>query len=272
MKTLYITDMDGTLLTREAALSPFSARVINEKLRQGLQFTVATARTITSVGAIMKDTQLSLPVVLMNGTAVYDLSAEKYLYTADLPAAAAARVIGSARRYGADMLVYCLEGNELITYYEEPAEGVLKEFCADRRKNYNRTFLRVEDISVTLERGALYFTMIDTYERLAPVAGALRADGAFSVMFYKDNYNAGMWFLEVMSAQATKGNGVRFLRAHCGFDRVVGFGDNLNDLSLFEACDEKYAVANAEEECKAAADGVIGDCEEDGVAKYLLTL
>ena len=55
---------------------------------------------------------------------------------------------------------------------------------------------------------------------------------------------------------------------HC--DRVVVFGDALNDLPMFKAADEAYAVANAAEELKQAATGIIGSNEEDGVADWLL--
>ena len=81
-------------------------------------------------------------------------------------------------------------------------------------------------------------------------------------------YN-GEWFLEVFSDKASKSNGIRFLRDRYGFDEVVAFGDNLNDLSLFEAADVKIAVGNAKEELIAAADIVIGKNADNGVAEWL---
>ena len=50
----------------------------------------------------------------------------------------------------------------------------------------------------------------------------------------------------------------------------MGFGDNYNDLSLLEACDEFYAVQNAVDIIKEKADGVIEPNSADGVVKYLL--
>ena len=40
---------------------------------------------------------------------------------------------------------------------------------------------------------------------------------------------------------------------------------------MFDVCDEKYAVMNADEWLKEKATGVVGYCEEDGVAKWLET-
>lgn len=47
------------------------------------------------------------------------------------------------------------------------------------------------------------------------------------------------------------------------------FGDGENDVDLFEAADEAYAVANAADVLKAVATGVIGANDEDGVARWL---
>ena len=54
------------------------------------------------------------------------------------------------------------------------------------------------------------------------------------------------------------------------FDKIVAFGDNLNDIPLFEIADECYAVSNSAEELKKIATGVIGSNDEDAVAEFLL--
>ena len=59
------------------------------------------------------------------------------------------------------------------------------------------------------------------------------------------------------------------MQKKCGCERVVVFGDSLNDISMFQIADEAYAVANAVEGLKKVATGVIGDNNADGVAKWL---
>jgi hypothetical protein len=60
-----------------------------------------------------------------------------------------------------------------------------------------------------------------------------------------------------------------FLKEKYGFERIVSFGDNLNDIPLFRASDECYAVANAKAELKEIATSVIESNVNDGVAKWL---
>ena len=59
------------------------------------------------------------------------------------------------------------------------------------------------------------------------------------------------------------------LKEYLGCDRVVAFGDQNNDIDMFEVADEAYAVENAVEELKAVATGVIASTDDDGVAHFL---
>ena len=52
MPTLYITDLDGTLLRSDATLSAFSRSVLTDLLSRGVLFTVASARSVTSIRSI----------------------------------------------------------------------------------------------------------------------------------------------------------------------------------------------------------------------------
>lgn len=59
--------------------------------------------------------------------------------------------------------------------------------------------------------------------------------------------------------------------AQKGYSHLVGFGDSWNDVPLFQACDEGYAVANASDELKQLAAAVILSNAEDGVAEFIKT-
>ena len=79
----------------------------------------------------------------------------------------------------------------------------------------------------------------------------------------------GLWWLEISSAEASKENAVAFLRKAYGYTKVVGFGDNYNDLPMFNACDVRVAVKNALDEIQAAADHICEANDEDGVVKWI---
>ena len=53
-KTLYVTDLDGTLLNRQDRISPFSIETINKLVEKGMLFTYATARSLVSASVVTK--------------------------------------------------------------------------------------------------------------------------------------------------------------------------------------------------------------------------
>lgn len=119
-----------------------------------------------------------------------------------------------------------------------------------------------------LTRGDLfYITCIGDPQKLAPFYEKYRE--TYHVVYSKDIYSGEQW-LEIMPKTASKANAVRELKEKLGCEKLVVFGDGKNDLDMFHAADEAYAVQNADKELKAAATAIIGGSNEDGVAKWLL--
>src|SRR5699024_5672461 len=85
MSTLYVCDLDGTLLTPEAQLSPRTVTILNCLLERGLLFTVATARTPATANTILAPLHLRLPAVFLTGALVYDLRRMQTLQTVSFP-------------------------------------------------------------------------------------------------------------------------------------------------------------------------------------------
>ena len=60
-KTLYVTDLDGTLMRNDETLSAYTIETINDLIAKGLAFTYATARSIESARPIAGGLHLELP-------------------------------------------------------------------------------------------------------------------------------------------------------------------------------------------------------------------
>ena len=52
-KTLYLSDLDGTLLQNDASLSPFAVRELNRMIEKGLCFSISSARSTGTVIGIL---------------------------------------------------------------------------------------------------------------------------------------------------------------------------------------------------------------------------
>ena len=158
-----------------------------------------------------------------------------------------------------------VDGREHFSFIYEKCTPGLKGF-ADTRVNDPRT--REVYTTEALTRGDLfYITCIGDPQKLAPFYEKYRE--TYHVVYSKDIYSGEQW-LEIMPKTASKANAVLELKEKLGCEKLVVFGDGKNDLDMFHAADEAYAVQNADKELKAAATAIIGSSNEDGVAKWLL--
>ena len=114
-----------------------------------------------------------------------------------------------------------------------------------------------------------YFTCIGEREELQPIFDIFSRDDRYRCTIQQELYRPEYW-CEIMPAKATKAEAIRKLKRLLNCDKVVSFGDAVNDIPMFEISDEAYAVENAVEELKAFAAGIIGSNENDGVANWLM--
>lgn len=70
MKTLYLSDLDGTLLNSEAQLSDFTAKILNDLINTGLIFSFATARSLYTAKKVTTGLRFDFPVITNNGAFV----------------------------------------------------------------------------------------------------------------------------------------------------------------------------------------------------------
>jgi hydroxymethylpyrimidine pyrophosphatase-like HAD family hydrolase len=167
-------------------------------------------------------------------------------------------------------LLYTIENDIQHTYYEPALETAgIRNFREERRERYGKLFIPIEQLEDIPKNDIIYLALLDTFERLSPVRDEMESIDDVSIAFYRNVYTEDLWLLEVFDSSASKENGTCKLRELGGYDWVVGFGDNLNDLPLFTACDEAYAVSNARDELKAEANSVIGGNNDDGVVTWL---
>jgi HAD-superfamily hydrolase, subfamily IIB len=267
-KTLYISDLDGTLLNRDAELSKYTTDILNKLILSGVSFSVATARTAATAVLMLDKVKVNVPIVLMNGVLIYDIQAQKYVKTEPLEKEKSSKIISAMERTGQSGFMYTFSNDRLSTYYERIENEAMKAFEEGRLRKYGKRFVQVSNFEDCSEN-AIYFCFMSDCDNINRFHEEIKDISGLRIEKYQDNYSDDIWYMEVFSDRASKYNSVQFLRREYGFDKVVGFGDNLNDLPLFAACDECYAVSNAKAEVKERATAVIGSNYDDGVARWL---
>lgn len=265
--TLYVTDLDGTLLRSDATLSPYTISTINRLTEQGLAFTYATARSIESARPIAGELNLRLPAITRNGAVLADNATGKHLEKAlftEEEVALLKEMLPELPRCG---FVSCFLGEEMFKAY---VPGNLVPGMV-QYADYYRDDPKMKPVK-TLEEMFFgqpgYVTLIDDREKAALIYEKVRQYSGWECIFQKDTYWDEYW-VEVCPRNCTKAKAILKMKEQYGFRKVVAFGDSVNDMPMFRAADEAYAVSNALEALKEIATGVIGGNNEDAVARFL---
>lgn len=268
MKTLYITDLDGTLLNSQAQISQNSVSLLNDLIEKGALFSLATARTYSTVVPIMKDVNLNTPVVLMNGVCLYDITQRKMQDIHFLEMETVRQIVDVFLKHGKyPMLYFENEGTITVEYTVLSTQSQI-DYVSNRKKFYKKNFLKRDSFLLDDSRKCLYIVTLDKYDEIKEIAHEIENNFDVGCHFYSDNY-CGEYFLEIFNKHASKSSGVQKVKDILNADRIIAFGDNLNDLPMFEIADEAYAVKNAVTQLKEKATGVIDSNNEDAVARFI---
>lgn len=265
---LYVTDLDGTLLGETPEVPEKAAEMLNKMLAQGLRFSVATARAWASAKPILEKLNLNLPVVLYNGAQLLDPRTGKVLVQCAMSAPQlhgiheAMAQNGVCGRFEGE-----IEGKVRSSWMKEEENEGLYAYT-DARKGDKR-FRPVEDIERLCDGEIITVNAFDRKEKLEKAAETIRNIDGLAYTLISSNYVEGWYWLSVMRQDATKAQGVLRLKERVGAEKLVCFGDNLNDLSMFSVADEAFAVGNAHEMLKKAASRVILPNTQTGVPKFI---
>ncbi len=270
LKTLYISDLDATLFNSSAELSDKSIQIINELISEGCLFTVATARSFATTMKKCEKLNLTLPMVLMNGVILYDPIKRRPILTHKIEKSAADEVLKIFENLSKHPILYFENDGVLTAKHNTQSDNKYQSnHFEDEANRFGKTVIKTSDLSVNEGDNLIYIVNIDICASSKELYKQISSSGVVSCTYYKDHYTDAH-FLETTKKDVSKAVGALDIKKMLGIDKIIAFGDNYNDLPLFEIADECYAVSNACSAVKEKADGIIDSNDQDGVAKFLL--
>lgn len=265
MKTLYVSDLDGTLLRSDETTSEYTNKIINELVDRGMFFSYATARSYNTSHKATKGLNAQIPLILYNGAFIMKNETKEIMLSNFFVKEEAEEIGAELLKRGVIPIVYAfINGEEKFSYIRKEMSKASRDFIDTRAGDARDNPIKSRD--ELLKGDVFYFTCIDDKEKLEPLYNKFKEK--HHCVFYKDIYSNEQW-LEIMPVTASKANAINQLKEYLGCNKLVAFGDGINDIDMFEIADECYAMENAVEELKKIATKVIGSNNEDGVAKWL---
>ena len=244
---LIVTDLDNTLLRRDKTVSAYTAGVFRRVRERGVLVAFATARDFRYITEHISNHINIAPDIIIadngalaryNGDDIYRRLIPAEIVNSLMPRFDKVRCVSTEN-------AYCLSG----------------EYANDHWSIGKKETVIADCINATKE-DALYI------DGNTDKTAAELTCGFPEIRAVKYSYVS---LVTVVHHEATKLKAlIETERAlNIASDEIAAFGDDYGDIEFLSHCVYGTAVANAIVEAKSAASCVCGDCDEDGVAKWL---
>jgi len=254
--SLVVSDVDGTLVTRDKVLTPRAAAAVARLHAAGIAFSICSSRPPFGLRMLIEPLQLRLPLGGYNAGAIVnpDLSVvEQQL----LPPAAAREAVATFRRSRIDCWVFA--GNQWLVANPQGSHVAHETRTVQTAPTIVPEFTDAHFAAVGKIVGPS-----DDHALVASLAAELqtRLDGRANVA------RSQLYYCDVTAPGVDKGRLVDLLASRLGVpqDEILALGDGENDVEMFRRAGFAVAMGNAADAVKAAAQETTLSNEEDGFA------
>lgn len=251
---LICTDCDGTLTDGEGKLSKENEEAIKYFQSEGGLFTLATGRFPEHLKLFENQFKINAPIVSLNGTLLYDTENEKVINTWGMSKDDCKEVLYYINTHWNTVWEYWIN-------YENNGSTAYKPM--DVPVNDPLLGKTIDDIPSQI----LKMVIIQPKEETLKIQKELKEK--FGDRFRFDTSWAEG--LEIQSIDSGKGVAVQYMKEHLNADihTTIGVGDYENDMTLMECVDIGYAVENAVDNIKEAADRITVSNNEHAIAAII---
>ncbi|MBR5157156.1 MAG: HAD family phosphatase [Clostridia bacterium] len=255
---LLVTDLDGTLLRHDKSISKENLEAIEYFKANGGKFTFITGRLPVGSKRIYNMVRPNAPIGCINGGGIFDWEKEQMLWHMAL----CDEALFLAEYVDKNMPTMGIELNAFDKIYFCKKNRAVEQ----HRKNENFEDIICHYTEVDEPVSKILFA--DESEEIDKLVELL-AKYAESEMY--DFIRSDPKYYEVLPKGSSKGNLVAKIAQMVDIDikNTIAVGDNDNDVSMLKIAGRGYAVSNASDNAKAAADFITVSNEEHAIAKVI---
>src|ERR1700726_4846377 len=255
---LVVSDVDGTLLTKDKTLTEGTRRAVRRLEESGVGFTIVSSRPTVGMRFLIEPLQITLPVGSFNGSSIVD-SQLKPIEQHLIPVAAAQRGLDVLNEFGVDIWLFT---NDIWLTRNPDGEYVPHEKRAIRA---DPTI--VEDFAPYLSAACKIVGASSDAALLQRCEAAMQQTiGAEATAVRSQSY-----YLDITPPGCDKGTFVQAMAKRQGISTaaVATIGDMQNDLAMFRNSGLSIAMGNATDDVKEVATDVTASNEDEGFAKAI---
>lgn len=251
MKYMFLSDIDGTLLRRDAPLTVGVISAAHAFTEAGGLLGVCTGRSLPAVQHVADILGVNAPCIIYGGAAIYDFRANAYLY---------------AQSFRWDVMQAV---NTVLNTYDDISMQVFTQkgvYVLRRNRRLKELGVREENTGPLADASNVEGDILKIV-MCCDDPSHLEACRAFFPPKYCHFAFASRTFVDVVAAGFGKGDALRRLSEllDIPFDRFFGAGDAITDLPMLLSCGMSFAPKNALEEVKSAVTMVVPSVFDGGM-------
>lgn len=266
MYKLIACDMDETLLNEDKQISEKNKQAIQNALKQGIKFVLASGRGFTAMQSALQDLGLydldNEYVISFNGGVITENKGNQLLEVNGISFQQAQQLFEFGLPYDVGFHIYTLDN---VYMYRMNSEE--KQYVTGRLDRYieftetNIEFLKQQPIIKVLFNN-LDMNYLKKIEQNLPAAMAEQYTVSYSANRYIEFNQKGVSKGEALSKLANK--------LHIKAEEIIAIGDNSNDIAMLEFAGLGVSVQNGIEEVKCMADYIcLANHNESAIAEVI---
>jgi Cof subfamily protein (haloacid dehalogenase superfamily) len=252
---LVVSDVDGTLLTKNKTLTEAAKAAVRRLHEAGIGFTITSSRPTLGMRFLIEPLQITLPIGAFNGSSIVDPQLkpiEQHL----IPLPAVQRCLEVLNEFGVDIWLFT---NEL--WLTRNGNG---EYVPHEKRAIRADPTIVDDFAPYLSAACKIVGASPDPVLLQRCEAAMqKALGAEATAIRSQSY-----YLDITPPGCDKGTFVQAMARRLGIatDAVATIGDMQNDLAMFRNSGLSFAMGNATDDVKKVATHVTTSNENEGFA------
>ena len=255
---MLVSDMDDTLFDSRKHISDRNRNAIWEFQKKGGLFTVATGRSVIGLRPYQQMINIQMPVILYNGSCIYDYQKRPMVWVKKLPECIKAYVKELALEFP-NLGIQIMTESGIYTCRPTP---IYMQFVKRESLPYTEV-PEPEEFPGNWIKAELTTDLMNP-EALDACLEATMPEGCRWLA-------TGVYSREIVASEVSKGSAVLRYRKLFGLSdrKLCCIGDHNNDYEMIQAADVGFAVGNALECIKDKADFIVSDNDHDAVAEAI---
>ncbi|MBC9704933.1 MAG: Cof-type HAD-IIB family hydrolase [Enterococcus sp.] len=259
MIKLILTDLDGTFLDSKGSFDKeFYRQVKGAMDEQAIYFAPCTGKQCERVEELFGP-ELSKDLWILGDSATRIKHNNEYVYESLLPNNLGIKLINKLEEIANDYTIIACT----------PTAAMIKETTSEEDKQMVRGSYREVQLVEELNKITEDFVKITVYDRKKRCFEYVKELMEFKEQAYIVASEAA--WIDISNAGVHKRTTVKELQKLLGVtkEETMAFGDGLNDIELLNAATYSFAMENAFEETKAAANFITRSNDEQGVLQTI---